>query len=82
LKKIRFSPNVKAEVRAIDQKTAMRILTGLHRYAESGQGDVRTLEDDTADLLRLRIGDYRILFDETPEAIRVHRVRHRSEAYR
>ena len=82
MKKIRFSPNVQAEVRAIDRQTAMRILAALHRYAESGQGDVKALEADLDGLQRLRLGDYRVLFDETEDAINVHCVKHRSEAYR
>jgi len=82
VKKIAFSPNARADVRAIDQQTAMGILTGLHRYAETGHGDVKALEGDFAGLLRLRIGNYRLLFDETAEAIYVHRVRDRREAYR
>jgi mRNA-degrading endonuclease RelE of RelBE toxin-antitoxin system len=32
-------------------------------------------------LLRLRVGNYRVLFDETSDAITVHRVRDRREAY-
>jgi mRNA interferase RelE/StbE len=82
VKKIRFSPNVQTDVRAIDQQTAMSILTGLHRYAETGQGDVKALQGDLEGLLRLRIGEYRVLFDETADAINVHRVRNRREAYR
>ena len=82
MKKIRFSPNAQTDVRAIDQQTAMGILTGLHRYAETGQGDVKALQGDLDGLLRLRIGEYRVLFDETADAINVHRVRNRREAYR
>ena len=82
MKKIRFSPNVWADVRAIDQQTAMRVLAALHRYAETGEGDVKALEADLAGLQRLRVGPYRVLFDETADAIHVHRVKHRSEAYR
>jgi hypothetical protein len=37
VKKIRFSPTSQTDVRAIDQQTAMGILTGLHLYAETGQ---------------------------------------------
>lgn len=47
------------------QQTAMRILTGLNSYARTGQGDVKALEGDLAGLLRLRVGGYRVLFDET-----------------
>ena len=79
MKRIRLSHAVQADVRAIDQPATMRILTGPHRYAETGQGDVKTLEGDLAGLLRFRIGDYRVLFDGTGGAIHVHRVRNRKQ---
>jgi mRNA-degrading endonuclease RelE of RelBE toxin-antitoxin system len=60
----------------------MRVLTALHRYAETGRGDVKALEGDLAGLLRLHVGGYRVLFDETGESIFVHRVRNRRDAYR
>lgn len=60
----------------------MRILTSLNRYAKTGQGDVKALEGDLTGLLRLRVGGYRVLFDETATAIYVHRVRGRKQAYR
>ncbi len=81
MKRIHFSPTAKSDVRAIEKSAAMRVLTGLHRYAESGQGDIKALEGDLAGLLRLRVGEYRVLFDETGDAVKVHRVRNRREAY-
>ena len=82
MKHIRFEPNVPAEVRVIERQTAMRILQALHRYAESGQGDVKALSGEFEGLLRLRVGSHRVLFDETADAISVHRVSDRREAYR
>jgi mRNA interferase RelE/StbE len=70
-----------ADVRAIDRTTAMRILIALHEFAKSGSGDVKDLRDREG--FRLRVGDYRLMFDfEEPNAIQVRRVLHRSEAYR
>jgi mRNA-degrading endonuclease RelE of RelBE toxin-antitoxin system len=43
---------------------------------------VKALDGDLAGLFRLRIGDYRVLFDETADAIHVHRIKNRREAYR
>ncbi len=82
MKKIRFEPNVAAEVRAIEQPVALRILRALHRYAATGEGGVKTLEGEFAGLLRLRVGPHRVIFEETADIITVHRVRHRREAYR
>ena len=82
MKKIRFAPNVPAEVRAIERETALRILVALHRYAETGEGDVKRLSGEFEGLLRLRVGNYRVLFEEAAETITVDRVRDRSEANR
>jgi mRNA-degrading endonuclease RelE of RelBE toxin-antitoxin system len=32
-------------------------------------------------LMRLRVGDYRVLFDETADTVTLHRVRDRKNAY-
>jgi len=82
VKRIRFEPNVPAEVRAIERETALRILVALHRYAETGEGDVKPLSGEFEGLLRLRAGNHRVLFDENEDAITVHRVRDRRDAYR
>ena len=81
MKRIVFYPNVPGEVRAIRQQTAMVILKALHRYAETGEGKIKLLSGEFEGLLRLRVGDHRILFDETAEAITVHRIRNRKDAY-
>jgi mRNA-degrading endonuclease RelE of RelBE toxin-antitoxin system len=57
-------------------------LVALHRYAETGEGDVKPLSGEFEGLLRLRIGSHRVLFDETADTITVHRIRDRREAYR
>jgi mRNA interferase RelE/StbE len=82
VKRIRFEPNVPAEIRAIPQPIAMQILTALHRYAGTGEGKIKPLSGEFEGLLRLRVGNYRVLFDETDDAITVHRVRDRRNAYR
>src|SRR5262252_8995185 len=47
VKRIRFGPNVPAEVRAIERQAAMRILQALHCYAETGQGDIKALTGES-----------------------------------
>lgn len=59
----------------------MRILAALHRFADSGEGDVKALQG--MEELRLRIGDYRLIFvNEPADTIEIRRVLHRREAYR
>ncbi|MFN7936911.1 MAG: type II toxin-antitoxin system RelE/ParE family toxin [Bryobacteraceae bacterium] len=82
MKRIAWSEQAKFDIRAIEKPHAMRILAGLHKFAESGEGDVKLLQGDTEEL-RLRIGDYRLFFVySSVEGIEVRRVRHRREAYR
>jgi mRNA-degrading endonuclease RelE of RelBE toxin-antitoxin system len=81
LKRIFWTDQAKADVRILDKPTAMRILYALHRFAESGAGDLKSLQG--LEEMRLRVGDYRLFFVHSEEdAIEVRRVRHRSEAYR
>jgi mRNA-degrading endonuclease RelE of RelBE toxin-antitoxin system len=82
VKKIRFHPNVPAEVRAIEQRAAMTILEAIHRYAETGQGRVKPLSGDLAGLLRLRVANHRVIFEESAEVITVHRIADRRDVYR
>ena len=81
MKKICFLPHVPAEVRAIPQPIALNILKALHRYVETGHGKVKPLSGDLEGLLRLRVGNYRVLFEETADTVTLHRVKDRKDAY-
>ena len=82
MKLIDWTAPARADVRRIDRPNAMRILTALHRFAETGEGDIKKLQGDSEEL-RLRVGDYRVRFTEEPyDTLIIHSVRHRSDAYR
>ncbi len=77
-----WSPEARADLRAIDRETAMQILYCLDRYLTSRVGDVRKLKPPHTDF-RLRCGDYRLFFEPKGEnAIEITGVRNRREAYR
>lgn len=80
MRRIIWTDPARADVRRLDKPTAMRILSALHRFAASGEGDVKALQG--RDELRLRIGDYRLFFVNIGDALEVRRVLHRREAYR
>lgn len=82
MKKFRFHPNVAAEDRAIEQRAALNILMAIHRHADTGAGKVKPLSGELEGLLRLRVGNHRVIFDETKDTITVHHIRDRREAYR
>ncbi|MCL2660330.1 MAG: type II toxin-antitoxin system RelE/ParE family toxin [Acidobacteriaceae bacterium] len=82
MKKIIITPQARADVRRIDREDAMRILAALDRFARTSEGDIKKLQGNSGEL-RLRVGDYRVRFNEEPPGtILVHAVLHRSEAYR
>jgi mRNA interferase RelE/StbE len=60
----------------------MRILRALTRYGESGEGDIKALSGEWDGNFRLRVGDFRVIFQIVPEEITILRVRHRSDVYR
>lgn len=77
-----LSEEAKADIRAIPQHIAMNILSAIHRLAEDGSGDVKTLRDREGEK-RLRVGDYRVRFtEEAGDALRIHSVKNRKDAYR
>ena len=81
MKRIVWTAPARADVRGLSKPTAMHILFALHRFAESGAGDVKALRG--REELRLRIGDYRLFFVCTdPDTIEIRRVLHLREAYR
>ena len=96
MKRIVFSEQAKADIRAVPQQTAMQILTAIHRLAETGAGRVKTLQGQGGEK-RLRVGDFRVRFTEesgqeesgetgqgreNQGVLHIHTVRNRKEAYR
>jgi len=82
LKRIVFSEEAKADIRAIPRHIAMNILTAIHRLAESGAGKVKELKGADGEK-RLRVGDYRVRYtEEHPDTLRIHTVKNRKDAYR
>ena len=82
MKRIHFEPEVPPQLRAIPRHIAMTILESIHRYADTGLGQVKPLSGEFQGFLRLRVGNYRIFFKEDSGSITIHRVRNRREAYR
>src|SRR5262249_52971877 len=70
-----WSPEARADLRAIDRETAMDILHCLDRYLKNREGDIKKLKPPRT--------DFRLFFDQVaPDSIHITRVRNRREAYR
>lgn len=77
-----WSPEARADLRAIEREVAVQILHVLDRYLAHRSGDVKKLKPPLTGF-RLRSGDYRVFFDLMDEnTIEVTGVKNRKEAYR
>ena len=59
---IEWTDAARADLRRIDREIAMRILEGLARFLLTEEGDVKLLRDSDPKEYRLRVGDYRVRF--------------------
>ena len=77
-----WSPEARADLRAIDRETVLQILHCVDRYLLNRTGDVKKLKPPFTGY-RLRCGDHRIFFDLSDDStIAITGVLHRREAYR
>jgi mRNA-degrading endonuclease RelE of RelBE toxin-antitoxin system len=81
-KRIVWTDQAKADVRAIEQKTALQILKTLARFAKTEEGNIRQLVGVEPAQFRLRTQDHRVFFHVREDVIEIIRVRDRKEAYR
>ena len=79
MKPIVFTPASTRQWVKLKSDVRKRIDNKLAQFAASGKGDVRRLRG--RDELRLRVGDWRVIFYEKDGAIVVAAVGHRREIY-
>ena len=60
----------------------VRRVMAFERFASTGAGNVKRLQDIDPPDYRLRVGDYRARFELEKGIMRILRVRNRREAYR
>jgi len=82
-KRFEWSPQARSDLNEIEREPAMQILMALTRYGQTGEGDIKHLRGKLAGTRRLRVGDWRVRFQERRgDVIYILAVSHRSEAYR
>jgi mRNA-degrading endonuclease RelE of RelBE toxin-antitoxin system len=81
-RRVAFTDQAKADLRAIPQPVAIQVLRTLARFLESEEGNVRRLQGVEPPLYRLRTQDHRVIFRDLGDSIEFTRVRDRKEAYR
>jgi mRNA interferase RelE/StbE len=77
---IEFKPKAVRDLESLDREVARRILGKIERMKENLAGDVKRLTNFSPEY-RLRVGDYRVLFEVESNVVVIYRVVHRREAY-
>lgn len=77
---IEIKPQAIRDLADLQKATAERVLGKIERLENGLAGDVKKLTNYDPGY-RLRVGDYRVLFDVEGTQVIVYRVLHRREAY-
>ena len=77
-------PSAKKDLKAIDEPAHGRIIKALRNLANNPATQLRKKLAKTKSAYRIRVGDYRILYEvyHQESEIKVFRIAHRREAYR
>ena len=83
---IKYSEKAVKQLKQIakgDKKTAARILNAIEEYAQNPKGafDIKLLKGKYEVFKRLRVGNYRVIFDDEGNVMLIYEVKHRQEAY-
>ena len=80
LYRIEYGPSALQDLESLPAKIRQQILKKIDRLETGLHGDIKRLQQrDVA--YRLRMGDYRILFDVEDEVIVIRRIGHRKSIY-
>ena len=78
--RVEFIPRAAKELKNLPSEQAVRITKGIRKLADNLEGDVKKLTNFRP-RYRLRVGDYRVLFEVEADLVVVYAVKHRREAY-
>jgi len=77
---IEFKPRAVKDLQSISKTTQTKILAKIQAMENDLKGDVKKLTNFTPEY-RLRVGNYRILFEIENELIIIYRIKPRDKAY-
>ena len=77
---IEFKPRAAKDLQGLSKTTQTKILAKIQAMEDDLKGDVKKLTSFTPEY-RLRVGNYRILFEIENESIVIYRIKPRDKAY-
>jgi mRNA interferase RelE/StbE len=78
--RVEFKPQSVRDLRGLDPTVRRRVLNKIEAMRQDLAGDVKRLTNFTPEY-RLRIGDWRVLFELAGDSIVIYRVLRRDQAY-
>jgi mRNA interferase RelE/StbE len=78
---VQFKPRAVRDIDRLPSRNQAQVLAKISEMSDDLKGDVKRLTNYTLEY-RLRVGDYRVLFEVEEKTIVIYRIRHRREAYR
>lgn len=78
--KIEFKPKAIKDLAKLSPDLQNRIINKIELMQDNLQGDIKKLTNFTPEY-RLKVGDYRVLFEIENQMILIYRIKHRSKAY-
>ncbi len=80
-REIEIRSKAEKDLRAIPKRDGERITAAIFALRSGLTGDMKRLTNFTPEY-RLRVGDWRVLFEMEADKITIYRILHRREAYR
>ena len=78
---IQIKPQAIKDGKRIPKKELRKIFAKIDGLKDGLQGNIRRLTNFTPEY-RLRVGNYRVLFEIETDVVMIYRIKHRREAYK
>jgi len=79
---VEYKASALSDLDRLDRAVALRILRKIEKLLAEQGGDGEPLAGEFQGLLRLRVGDYRVIYARTIKGYLVLRIGHRGDVYR
>jgi len=77
---VELMPKAIKDLKALPKSDAKKVVEKIRSLEKGLNGDIKKLTNFTPEY-RLRVGNYRVLFEIEEQSILVYRIKHRKEAY-
>ncbi len=77
---VELMPRAIKDLKKLPIAEAKKVIDKIRNLEKGLTGDIKKLTNHTPEY-RLRIGDYRVLFEIEEQKILIYRIKHRKEAY-